>query len=116
VPARGRGRRARGEKASAVGREGAAALAAARRRSRTRVVAPGRDSSNAQEDLARGLVRDRRAHRGQPHRDGPTLAGRRPHRAEADQGGGHGRVSGTEALAALANIGSYPTEPYVSVT
>jgi hypothetical protein len=27
-----------------------------------------------------------------------------------DQGGGHGRVSGTEAVAALANIGSHPTE------
>ena len=30
--------------------------------------------------------------------------------------GGHGRVSGTEALAALANTGSHPTELYVSVT
>ena len=59
-------------------------LDAARRRSRARLVASGCDGSDAQEDLARGTARDRRAHRRRLHRDGPPLAGRRSHRAEAE--------------------------------
>src|SRR6202040_3864118 len=46
------------------------------------------------------------------HQGAPAVQGR----AVGDQGGGHGCVSRTQALAALANIGSYPTELWVSVT
>src|SRR5580704_10835988 len=64
--------------------EGAAAFVTARRRSRARLVASGCDSSDPQEDLARGTARDRCAHRRRLHPDDPALAGRRPHCAEAE--------------------------------
>ena len=72
-------------KPAAFGREGAAAPDAARRRSRARLVASGCDRCDTQEDPARGIARDRRARRRRSYRDDPALAGRRPHRAEAQE-------------------------------
>src|SRR6266446_2933341 len=56
------------------------------------------------DGAAHGSARD--------HQGAPAVQGR----AVGDQGGGHGCVSRTQALAALATIGFHPTEPLVSVT
>ena len=73
-----------GEKAGTFGGERAAAPDAARCRSGARLVAPGGDGGNPQEDPAHRIARDHRAHRRRLHRDGPALAGRRPHRAATE--------------------------------
>ena len=84
APDRRRDRCNRGQEAGASGREGATAADAAWRRPRSRLVSSGCDSGDAQEDLARSPARDRRASRRRLHPDGPALAGRRPHRTEAE--------------------------------
>ena len=80
LPDRRRDRRARAEKTISAGREGTGPADAARRRSGPRLVAPGGNICDAQEDRSRSLGGDRRSHRRWRHRDGPALAGRRSHR------------------------------------
>src|SRR5271166_2560511 len=85
APDRERDCRHRGEEAGALGRGGAAAADAARRRPRTRLVAPCGDTGDAQEDRACGFERNRSARRSRAYRDDPALAGRRPYCAEAEE-------------------------------
>ena len=85
TPDRERDRRHRGEEAGAPGRGGAGAADAARRRPRTRLVAPSGHVGDTEEDRACGLERNRRARRGRAYRDDPALAGRRPYRGESEE-------------------------------
>jgi hypothetical protein len=52
---------------------------------RTRLVAPGGNVGDTQEDRACDLERNRRARRSRAYRDDPALAGPRPYRAESEE-------------------------------